>query len=390
MQISLGDKIRELRRRDGRKQEELASALGVTSQAVSRWETDGSYPDLELIPSIANYFGISIDELFGYNNDREKKINELLKHSEELHKVDTGEYVVGGIDECIALLRDGLIEFPGNERIMLRLAVVLRDAGYVRHGQYSKWDENGFFTHDIEFHRDNQYWQEAIKLLEALNKTVSGELLYDVRFELLILYDLMGKYDKAEEIAGSFPVLSVSRQASMTFASGGMKRADNKGRYVMNLLDELANNMITCLQLYEGNFEGMTAVETVQNAIKIYDLIFTDGNYGRYNSTLSTLYLYLSSLQWRESLTNEAFLSLYKALEHAKAFHSLSGKTDVYYTAPLLRFTKIDTENIGDMPSTLADGWPWWVVPEYDVVKAEIQADPRWDEWVRRTKNIID
>ena len=65
MQLNLGIKIRELRYRDGRTQETLAEALGVTSQAVSRWESGGSYPDMEMIPSIANYFGVTIDE--GYS-----------------------------------------------------------------------------------------------------------------------------------------------------------------------------------------------------------------------------------------------------------------------------------------------------------------------------------
>ena len=73
MQLDLGQKIRELRRRDGRTQEALAEAIGVTSQAISRWEANGGYPDMEMIPSIANYFGITIDELFGYHNGRESK-----------------------------------------------------------------------------------------------------------------------------------------------------------------------------------------------------------------------------------------------------------------------------------------------------------------------------
>ena len=53
MQLDLGQKIRELRRRDGRTQENLADALGVTSQAVSRWEANGGYPDMQMIPAIA-------------------------------------------------------------------------------------------------------------------------------------------------------------------------------------------------------------------------------------------------------------------------------------------------------------------------------------------------
>ena len=61
MQIKLGEKIKELRRRDGRKQEELALALGVTGQAVSRWESGSCYPDMETIPAIANYFGVTIE-----------------------------------------------------------------------------------------------------------------------------------------------------------------------------------------------------------------------------------------------------------------------------------------------------------------------------------------
>ncbi len=70
MLIGMGEIIRDQRRRAGVRQEDLASALGITCQAVSRWETGLSYPDLELIPAIADYFGIGIGELFGRGRER--------------------------------------------------------------------------------------------------------------------------------------------------------------------------------------------------------------------------------------------------------------------------------------------------------------------------------
>ncbi|MBQ5834382.1 MAG: helix-turn-helix transcriptional regulator, partial [Clostridia bacterium] len=90
MQLDLGQKIRELRRRDGRTQEALAEAIGVTSQAVSRWEANGGYPDMEMIPAIANYFGVTIDELFGYENNRDKKIDALVKQIKEMNSRNNG------------------------------------------------------------------------------------------------------------------------------------------------------------------------------------------------------------------------------------------------------------------------------------------------------------
>ena len=78
MQINIGLKIRELRHRDGRTQEDLAMALGVTCQAISRWEANGGYPDMEIVPAIANYFHVTIDELFGYHGDREAQIQAII------------------------------------------------------------------------------------------------------------------------------------------------------------------------------------------------------------------------------------------------------------------------------------------------------------------------
>ena len=63
--MTLGNKIAELRKEKGMTQEVLANKLGVSNQAVSKWEANQSCPDIQLLPAIADLFEISLDSLFG-------------------------------------------------------------------------------------------------------------------------------------------------------------------------------------------------------------------------------------------------------------------------------------------------------------------------------------
>ena len=65
----IGEKIRLLRKNKNITQLQLAEALSVSSQSVSKWENHLSAPDISTLPSIARYFGITMDELFGYRLD---------------------------------------------------------------------------------------------------------------------------------------------------------------------------------------------------------------------------------------------------------------------------------------------------------------------------------
>ena len=62
--VGMSEILSALRKQKGVTQEEMGKALGVSMQAVSRWENGGA-PDIMLLPALANYFGVSIDELFG-------------------------------------------------------------------------------------------------------------------------------------------------------------------------------------------------------------------------------------------------------------------------------------------------------------------------------------
>ena len=75
--MTIGKNIAELRKAKGVKQDELARFVGITAQAVSKWE-NGGVPDTELLPKIADYFNVSIDELFGIERNTSIDIQDAI------------------------------------------------------------------------------------------------------------------------------------------------------------------------------------------------------------------------------------------------------------------------------------------------------------------------
>lgn len=63
MYINLGEKLKSLRKGHDLTQEQLAELLGISSQAVSKWETNASLPDISMLPVIANFYGVTTKEL---------------------------------------------------------------------------------------------------------------------------------------------------------------------------------------------------------------------------------------------------------------------------------------------------------------------------------------
>lgn len=79
MIIQLGHKIKELRLSKGVTQDAFAAELGVSAQAVSKWENDSTFPDITLLPQISIYFGVSIDELFQLTTEAHfERIEEMV------------------------------------------------------------------------------------------------------------------------------------------------------------------------------------------------------------------------------------------------------------------------------------------------------------------------
>ena len=112
--MKLGEKIKTLRKQKNISQEVLAQYLGVTFQAVSKWENGTTMPDVATIPAIASFFGVSTDELFDFNLYETQKQVEAICHEAYKYRFTDGA-------KSEKILRDGLQRFPGNDIILNNL-----------------------------------------------------------------------------------------------------------------------------------------------------------------------------------------------------------------------------------------------------------------------------
>lgn len=106
-ELKIADVILAQRRKRNMTQEELAAALGVTAQSVSKWER-GGYPDITMLPGIANYFEITVDELIG--NDELSQETDIENFYENIHGGNTRE-------ERTKLALEYVRKYPKNYRI---------------------------------------------------------------------------------------------------------------------------------------------------------------------------------------------------------------------------------------------------------------------------------
>ena len=81
--MNIGEQINALRKRDGLSQDDFANIFNVSRQTVSNWENEKSYPDLEMIIKISDYFNISVDELLKNDKKKIKKIDSQKKKKKQ-------------------------------------------------------------------------------------------------------------------------------------------------------------------------------------------------------------------------------------------------------------------------------------------------------------------
>lgn len=107
MNLNFSENLKRLRKEKGVTQEKLSEIVGVSAQSVSRWELSICYPDIEMLPGIANYFGVTVDELLSNDTCSKEKDREKFKETiNELSDKTT---------ECIDFITKYCQKYPEND-----------------------------------------------------------------------------------------------------------------------------------------------------------------------------------------------------------------------------------------------------------------------------------
>ena len=102
---------------EGMTQEELSEDLHISAQAVSKWETGQSCPDVDMLPKLAIMFGTSLDLLFDFDHRKiEAEVDTLVTESVPLRKDPA---------KAEAFYREALQKYPGNEVLLNCLLMVI-------------------------------------------------------------------------------------------------------------------------------------------------------------------------------------------------------------------------------------------------------------------------
>jgi transcriptional regulator with XRE-family HTH domain len=324
----ISENLKRLRKELNITQEELAGFLSVTSQAVSKWEADRGYPDVALLPTIAQYFNVTIDELVGMEKIRgESEAEKLL----ETVWANSSE---GKIAENIELLREGVRKMPGNYAIWRGLA-----------GQLT------FLRADKETRERNN--AEAIEIYERiLAHCTESDVRNRAQAELCYAYDSIGEREKAAEIAATLPTVWFGNTIRADFLDGAEKRKVISG-FFLNLTDALDWQFNRLYNM--GGLTPQEKIELCEKSMVLFDLIFGDGELLHLAVNYSERCLWLARAYMELRNYPAALDALERAVPYAIEYDSQPERME--YTSLLLRGLTFDKSNYG---KDYAEPWRYW------------------------------
>ncbi|MGG0655291.1 helix-turn-helix domain-containing protein [Rummeliibacillus pycnus] len=254
-ELQFANTISSLRKQKGITQDQVAAYVGVSKAAVSKWETGLSYPDILLLPKLATYYNLSIDELLGYKPQMTKE--DIQKLYIELSQ----EFATKPFDEVYSRIQSIIDEYYSCFPLLMQMAVLLLNyQSMASDKQQDVINKAIDLCHRIEQSSDDlrlirqarsieAHWQLMLKQPERVLELLGDDVELYTGNEIIVAsaFQLLQNPQKAKE----------TLQVSMyQYVIGILSIAPN---YLMmhihdsNQFDEIVNRMVKIINAFDVN-----------------------------------------------------------------------------------------------------------------------------------------
>lgn len=193
MELMIGERLRRLRKSKGFTQDEIARSLGISFQAISKWERGEGYPDITMLPALANLFDVTVDELLGMD-----EFNAAWR-LEDIHEKWQQNRAAGRHAENVTLMREALKDYPNNALLLMQLSTSLERL-------------------DGDEQQKREHLRESIDALERiLRYCEDSEVRCAALCNISDAYNRYGDYEKAVEYAEKLPNIFKTRETALVY-----------------------------------------------------------------------------------------------------------------------------------------------------------------------------
>ena len=191
MELFIGQNLKNFRKARKLTQEEVAKHLGISFQSISKWERNDGYPDITMLPVLARYYGVAIDDLIGMNEIESAKALEAINRQWE-ENCSNNNHAAN-----VQLMRDALKDYPNNALLLVQLSASLERL-------------DGTESEKREYLRQSIEVQEQI-IAYCDDSEVRGAVLFNIAHA----YYRYGDYGKALAYAEKLPNAYKSRENAL-------------------------------------------------------------------------------------------------------------------------------------------------------------------------------
>ncbi len=328
MNILFSENIKRFRKERGLTQEELADSFGVSFQAVSKWERGESYPDIKMLPEIAVFFNVTVDELLGADEaQREQKVKAYLYKFNKMQ--------LNNATDVLAEYEKAVKEFPKESAILLNYMELLHiEKGSVPAKDYKPLSDKLIYAYE----KIQKYCTDDSVRIRA-KRIMLQHLTW--QYQCLGWFDDGKRFDEkyikqAESILETLPSLSDSREylsLDLDYDYKGFdysKWIENR-RTAIEELSYLLQNVIIGYCYYDDAFTPEYKIEVINNMNGILQMTGEDNK-----NAIHIIYNYghLGHLYAQIGDDENAFKNLQTAAERAAGFDNLPEdirKTALFY-----------------------------------------------------------